>query len=370
MIELVQGNLLEADAEALVNTVNCVGLMGKGIALQFKQAFPDNFKVYRSACDRGEVVPGRMLVVPTGNCVGPRWIINFPTKRHYRHGSRLDDIRSGLVALVDEVERRMIASIAVPPLGCGNGGLDWAVVRPLIVAAFAPLPGVQVLLFAPTGAPEATTMPVKTNAPRWTRARALFVRLIEQYRLPDYRLSRLELQKLAYFLQVAGEPLRLHFVAHRYGPYAESLNHVLQAMEGHLIRGYGDRSSGSSIALAEGAAEGASHFLAGDREGAARVQDVALLIEGFETPYGMELLATTHWVAVADGESTQDIERTIIGVQCWSQRKKARFQPEHIRQAYRRLDAQGWLRKPRPASGPEKHRPFNRGVVASSVACH
>jgi O-acetyl-ADP-ribose deacetylase (regulator of RNase III) len=347
MVEIVKGNLLQADADALVNTVNCVGFMGKGIALQFKQAYPDNFRVYRSACDRKEVTPGTMLVVPTGTCLGPRLIINFPTKRHYRQSSRLEDIRSGLLALVEEVTRRKIKSIAVPPLGCGNGGLDWEVVRPLIMRAFDELPAVRVLLYEPAGAPDPSKMVVGTTTPSWTRARALFVRLMEQYQLPDYRLSRLEVQKLAYFLQVAGEPLRLRFVAHQYGPYAENLNHVLQLMEGHFIRGYGDRSRESSIALVPGATDQAREFLNGDEDGARRLREVAELIEGFETPYGMELLATAHWVAAEEPTAPRDVEETIKGVQSWSQRKKARFRPEHIRRAYQRLEEQRWLTRPR-----------------------
>jgi len=288
-----------------------------------------------------------MLVVPTDTCVGPRLIINFPTKRHYRHPSRLQDIRAGLVALVEEVRERGIKSIAVPPLGCGNGGLDWEVVRPLILQAFDGLPEVKVHLYEPAGAPDPTAMPVKTRAPSWTRARALFVRLMEQYRLPDYRLSRLEVQKLAYFLQVAGEPLRLRFVAHQYGPYAENLNHVLQLIEGHFIRGYGDRSRESSITLMPGAADQARQFLAEDAEGSRRLADVAQLIEGFETPYGMELLASAHWVAAEDPTAPHDLQQTIERVQSWSQRKKARFRPEHIRKGYERLAEQGWLARPR-----------------------
>jgi O-acetyl-ADP-ribose deacetylase (regulator of RNase III) len=348
MVELVRGNLLQADAEALVNTVNCVGFMGKGIALQFKQAYPDNFKVYRAACERKEVVPGRMLVVSTGSIICPRFIINFPTKRHYRNPSRIDDIRAGLTALVEEVQRRGIRSIAVPPLGCGNGGLDWSDVRPLIERAFEPLEGVTLQLFEPSGPPEASRMPVKTPRPEWTRARALFVRLMEQYQLPDYRLSRLEVQKLAYLLQVSGEPLRLRFVAHRFGPYADNLNHVLQRIEGHFIRGYGDRSRESTIALLSGAAEEARRFLSTDTEGSRRLDEVARLIEGFETPYGMELLATTHWVAAEDGSGPRDAEQTVEGVQGWSRRKKERFRPEHIHAAYRRLREQGWLDRSRP----------------------
>ncbi|MBL0933070.1 MAG: macro domain-containing protein, partial [Alphaproteobacteria bacterium] len=144
MIEDAQGNLLNADAEALVNTVNCVGVMGKGIALQFKQAYPAMNRAYEKACERGEMVPGRVQVWPTGELSGPKYIINFPTKREWFRKSSYGDIRSGLTSLVAEIRRLGISSIAVPPLGCGNGGLSWTKVRPMIVEAFAAIPGVRV----------------------------------------------------------------------------------------------------------------------------------------------------------------------------------------------------------------------------------
>src|SRR5215471_11819913 len=127
MIEFVRGNMLEAEVEAIVNAVNCVGVMGKGIALQFKTAFPDAFRRYKAACATGEVMPGRMHVVDRGTTRAPRYIIHFPTKRHWREPARLKDVDSGLDALVAEVRRRGIESVAVPALGCGLGGLEWSV---------------------------------------------------------------------------------------------------------------------------------------------------------------------------------------------------------------------------------------------------
>ena len=149
MIHITEGNLLQAPAEALVNAVNCVGVMGKGIARQFKQTFPDNFREYAAACKAGEVQPGRMLVHDNGRHALPYWIINFPTKRHWRAKSQLEDICSGLDALVEDVRRLGIQSIAMPALGCGLGGLDWDEVHPLIEQAFETLPDVHVLLYAP-----------------------------------------------------------------------------------------------------------------------------------------------------------------------------------------------------------------------------
>ena len=232
MIELARGNILEAPVEALVNTVNSVGVMGKGIALQFRQAYPDNYKFYVAACARGEVRPGQMLVYDNEQLIHPRYIINFPTKRHWKEKSRLEYIEDGLDMLVKEVETRKIKSIAIPPLGAGSGGLDWDQVRPLIEKAFLPLKDVRVLLYAPEGAPAAEKMRVATTRPNMTPGRAILLALLESYGGPMYHLTMLEVQKLAYFAQVAGEPLKLDFSKGAYGPYAETLNHVLQRIEG------------------------------------------------------------------------------------------------------------------------------------------
>lgn len=153
MIELVKGDILGADAEALVNTVNCAGVMGKGLALQFKRAFPANFNAYVTACHGGEVVPGRMLIFDLGRAASPRYVFNFPTKRHWRDKSLISDIQSGLKALVADVRRLGVCSIAIPPLGCGLGGLDWGQVRPMVEQAFSEAPEVHVLFFEPSGVP-------------------------------------------------------------------------------------------------------------------------------------------------------------------------------------------------------------------------
>ena len=186
-------------------------------------------------------------------------------------------------------------------------------------------------------------MKLAPEKPQMTRARALFVRLLELYGIPGYRLSKLEIQKLAYFLQVAGEPLRLRYVKHQYGPYADNLNHVLQKIEGHFTRGYGDRSQNSDIyVLPEGRKE-AEAFLATHQDSRERLERVSSLITGFETPYGMEMLATVHWVATEDPQAALDCERAIERVQEWSDRKRELFKPNHLRKAWKHLDEQNWL---------------------------
>jgi O-acetyl-ADP-ribose deacetylase (regulator of RNase III) len=337
MLEIVQGNLLAAKADALVNTVNCMGVMGKGIALQFKQAFPQNTKAYERACRNEELHPGMVLTVPTGELGQPRYIINFPTKQNWKGNSKLVYIKSGLTALIEEVERLGIDSIAIPPLGCGHGGLDWNDVLPLIESAFAKLPHVHALVYAPAGAPRPEAMLSSQSTPNMTRARALLVKLIEQYGEPGYKLTLLEIQKLAYLLQECGENMGLKFVKHMYGPYAEALNHALQRLEGTLIRGYGDRTQRAELSLMPEAAQQANEFLKDDPAAAARLERVSELIAGFESPYGLELLASVHWVAKHDIPLANSPDIAVEKVHEWNARKKKVFQPDHIRTAWKRL---------------------------------
>ncbi len=342
MVEEGHGNLLRADAEALVNTVNTVGYMGKGIALQFKQAFPDNFKAYSWAVKAGDVSPGRMFVFRTGLVTNPHFIINFPTKRHWRGRSRMEDIDSGLQALTQEIRRLGIRSVAIPPLGCGNGGLDWREVRPRIIAAMAAIPEVRVLLFEPRGAPAPNEMPIGTRRPAITSGRAVLIKLMQQYSTLEYRLTLLEIQKLAYFLQEAGEPLRLRYEAGHYGPYAANLNNALERMEGHFVRGYGDsQKPDAEIGLLEGAAEAADAALATAPSSRERLARVGRLIEGFETPYGMELLSSVHWVAKHQGATTAPQATQAIGA--WNERKRRMFSPTHIAVAWGQLVEEAWI---------------------------
>jgi O-acetyl-ADP-ribose deacetylase (regulator of RNase III) len=344
MVELTNGDILSAEAEALVNTVNCVGVMGRGIALQFRKAFPENFKVYEGACERGEVRPGRMLVFETGLLAGPRYVINFPTKRHWKGKSRLEDIDAGMPALIDEIRKRGIHSVAIPPLGCGLGGLDWNEVRPRIVSAFEELPDLRVLLFEPAGAPMPEEMVKELRTPKMTPGRAVLIELMSRYvaAVMDPFVSLLEVHKLMYFMQEAGEHLKLQYEKGTYGPYAKNLRHVLSVIEGHLITGYGDAEDNPErpIELAPGASESATAFIASHPETQSRFDRVSQLIHGFETPFGMELLATVHWVCKREGaESARGaVERTYA----WSDRKKA-FDTDQIRLAYQVLSDQGWL---------------------------
>ncbi len=345
MIEYKVGDVLSEKTEALVNTVNCVGVMGRGVALQFKKAFPDNFKAYSKACKQGEVEPGRMFVHEMERLDWPKYIINFPTKRHWRGKSRMSDIELGLDALVSEIQGRGIRSIALPPLGSGLGGLNWAEVRERIDATLGELAGdVKVVVFEPSGSPDASVMARLTEVPDMTPGRAALVMLMHRYlgALLDPFVTLLEVHKLMYFLSEANEPLRLYYVKAPYGPFAENLSHVLHAVEGHFISGYldGGDSPDKQINIVPGAVTGATEYLANNPETNERLRRVVELVDGFETPFGLELLATVHWVITKEGAIT--IEDVVQRTYDWNSRKRM-FYSEQIALACEVLESKGWL---------------------------
>ena len=344
MIERKTGDIFGEDVDALVNSVNCVGVMGRGIALQFKKRFPENFKEYAEACNRNEVTPGRMFVHETGQ-LSPRYIINFPTKRHWKAKSRIEDIEAGLDALVREIRERDIQSIAIPPLGSTLGGLRWEDVRPRIAAALSGLGDVEIMLFEPGGGPPDDRPNRSTKPPAMTPGRAALISLMNQYLrvLLDPFVTLLEVHKLLYFMQEAGEPLRLNFEEGRYGPYATNLRHVLGRMEGHHITGYkegGDDAPSKELGLIPGATEDAATFLAENSKANERLARVTDLVEGFESSFGLELLATVHWVA--DHRPSASDDEVIAYTYAWNPRKR-QFTERQIRLALEVLRDKGWL---------------------------
>ncbi len=346
MLTLSKGDLLKADVDAVVNTVNTVGVMGKGIALQVKHAYPDVFKAYEAACKRGEVEIGRVQVVDRGGLFKPRFIFNFPTKRHWKEPSKLEYIRSGLKSLIAEIRERGIKSVAVPPLGCGHGGLNWTDVFPLIREAFSSLPTVEAHVFEPAGAPEASAMLHGTERPEMTPRRANVLRLLSEYCVLGYELTLLEVQKLLYFFQGAGEPLRLHFQKDKFGPYADNLRHVMNRFEGHFLQGYGDGQNkpDTVIQLLEAAVEEAREVSKknSSEDERARLDRVLKLIEGFESPYGLELLATVHWV-IAQEHAGKDPKAVISSVHAWNRRKRDMMKPADVEVATNRLAELNWI---------------------------
>lgn len=344
MMEFTTGDILKDDTEAVVNTVNCVGVMGRGIALQFKKRFPDNFKEYAAACKRSEVRPGTMFVHETGTLTNPRYIINFPTKRHWRGASRIEDIEAGLDALIEVVWDKGINSLALPPLGCGLGGLDWSQVKSLIINKLSVLRDVRIRVYEPLGSPSATKQVRNKPVPKMTPGRAALIILMRRYLagLLDPFITLLEVHKLLYFLQESGENLRLRFKPALYGPYAENLRHVLHATEGHYISGYADGGDqpDKALYLIPGALKNAEQFLDAQAPVKSRLERVADLVKGFESSFGLELLATVHWVVTHN--QIADSDEVIKRVYAWNHRKK-QFTPRQIRLALKILSQKQWI---------------------------
>lgn len=349
MIHYKQGNILHEQTQAIVNTVNTVGVMGKGLALQFKKAFPGNFEVYKKACDDKLLSTGQVLSVPLNSMNPPHYVINFPTKAHWKSPSKLEYIESGLDALKQEVKRLNIQSVALPALGSGLGGLEWGEVDKIIQKKLSDMPDVDWQVFAPQMAPAAKDMPDNTTRPKMTAGRAAVLSLINQYLSTGflYELTLLEVQKLVYFLTAAGEHLnQVKFTKHHYGPYADVLRHVLNRIEGHFISGYADGKNApdTSITLLPDAVNSAASYLQSHTETLNKFEQVADLVEGYESPYGMELLSTVHWVATQEANDKTNSDEVIQLVHNWSPRK-ANMKPAHIKAALSTLENKGWLTK-------------------------
>ena len=346
MMEFKTGDIFHEDVEALVNTVNCVGVMGRGVALQFKNRFPENFKEYAKACKREEVQPGRMFVFKTNMLTNPRYIINFPTKRHWRGKSRMEDIEAGLDDLIQVIRRYDIRSIAIPPLGSGLGGLDWKEVRRRIEDKLQVLDNqVRIIVFEPGNAPRDKRNTKASRVPSMTPGRAALISLMDRYLrgLLDPFITLLEVHKLMYFLKEAGDEsvVRLKVVKGPYGPYAENLRHVLKEIEGYYIAGYqdGGDAPGKPLELVPGATSDAEKLLREHGQTLRNLEKVGRLIKGFETPFGMELLGTVHWVMRKEGACT--LNEIITRTYEWNPRKR-QFSPYQIEVAARTLHEQGW----------------------------
>ncbi len=350
MINYLEGNILHEQSDAIVNTVNTVGVMGKGLALQFKKAFPHNFTVYKTACDNKSLVTGSVLSVSMESMNPPYYIINFPTKAHWKGKSKIEYVELGLDSLISEAKRLGLKSVSIPALGSGLGGLNWEQVQPLIEQKLTDVPEIEWRVFPPQAAPKAKVMPNKTKKPNMTPGRAAVLSLIDRYlnRGLAYDLSLLEVQKLVYFLTASGERLnQVKFTKHHYGPYADVLRHVLNKMEGHFISGYADGQNkpDTSIELFPEAASAAKVFLEENQETLNKFEQVSDLVEGFESPYGMELLSTVHWVATQElPEQQDDLDVVVNTVHSWSDRKR-KMKPAHIKAAWQTLQSKGWLNK-------------------------
>lgn len=352
MITFTQGNLLEARAEVLVNTVNTVGVMGKGIALMFKERFAENMRLYVAACKAKQVVTGRMFVTEVRELDGPRWIVNFPTKQHWKAPSQMVWVEEGLQDLRRFLIEKQVKSIAIPPLGAGNGGLDWSAVRKRIEIALGGLPDVEIVVFEPTK--QYQNVAKRTGVEKLTPARALIAELVRRYWVLGMECSLLEIQKLAWFLERSIErftpndnPLKLEFVAHKYGPYANRLEHLLDSLDGsylHCDKRISDADPLEVIWFDDDRKLLVQAYINTEAKPYMKALEYTTsLIDGFESPFGMELLATVDWLL-----NREDVQPTVQavreGLQRWPagvvERKNRLFDDRTIRIALDRLTTQ------------------------------
>ena len=292
--------------------------MGKGIALMFKEAFPGNFLAYEDACKGHEVKIGRMFVTETGALSGPRWVINFPTKKHWRQPSRLEWITEGLDDLKQVIRKKHIRSIALPPLGSGNGGLNWSEVRQQVERVLGDLEDVEIVVYEPTE--KYQNVAKRTGVEELTPARALVAEMIRRYWVLGIECTYLEVQKLGWFLERTiqslgiDDPLMLEFKADKYGPYSDRLRHLLDNLDGtylHCEKRLSDAGPSDTISFNEDRRSYIDLYLQQDSAQTLReVLDLtAKRIDGFESPLGMELLATVDWLI-----ARERCEATVAGI--------------------------------------------------------
>lgn len=340
MIRFANDNLLKSEAEALINTVNTVGVMGKGIALQFREKYPMNYELYRKACQKKDVQIGRMFVTKTERIGHPKYIINFPTKVHWKGDSQLDYIERGLDDLIRVIYEYNIQSVAVPPLGCGYGGLDWNVVKPLLLEKLRNVDA-EIFLYEPGLRPQEAPAPEVSR--ELTKARALILTLINRYTILGFDVTHVEIQKLAYFLQEFGQTdLKLKYQKGTYGPYAYNLQHLLSRLEGAYLQGdirVADARPLDTVSTFDEKGEEVASFLARATSSTEkqRLNMVTQLIEGFESPFGLELLATVHWAMKELKGATISVEHVIRFIHDWSPRKEEMMTPSLIQVAFERV---------------------------------
>ncbi len=339
MISFTTGNILDSNTQALVNTVNTVGVMGKGIALSFKKSFPVVFDEYKKAIELGTFEIGKVQVVSTGR-LGPEYVINFATKKHWRHPSKLEYIRTGLTDLKQKIHDYKIESISIPPLGCGNGKLEWNDVKPLMVSILEDVSlGVDIRIFEPGFSDQKM---VHKEYVELTAARAMLIHILNEYQSLGYSVNMLVAQKLAYFLQLKGEPLNLNFEKGHYGPYAHKLLHLLKYLNGYFIWfKEEDNKPGTTISIDKKNLWKVEKFVQDEltEKQKDRITEVLQFIHGFESPYGLELLATVDFVKRNTGiHNLEHIQNEIYN---WTTRKKKLMKPFHIEVATRHVASLG-----------------------------
>lgn len=343
-MKYITGNMLEADTEALVNTVNTVGVMGKGIALQFKERFPMNFKIYAAACKKGEMQVGKMLVVKENTLNGEKLIINFPTKTEWFKKSQYSYIEDGLKDLAKVIEEYKITSIAIPPLGCGNGGLKWEKVKPMMDKYLGQLSNVAIQIYEPNDAVKEILQKEEVKKEvGLTAARAMLLYALFKYERLGEVATIFSANKLAYFLQKSGEPMRLQFVPYKYGPYAQAIEKVLYALNGKYLTGMEQMKARAFEPLQlnyqkyEEVEKYVNTNLNSDQK--QRLESIFNIIDGFETTLSLEILSSAHFLLSENPKLTED--QLFEKIQDWNERKKNLVTKEYINIAMEHLNNYG-----------------------------
>lgn len=342
MIRFTKGNLLTANAEALVNTVNTVGVMGKGIALQFKEEFPENFAIYADACKSGELVPGKLLITNEKNRAGEeKTIINFPTKLNWRNPSKYEYIKDGLVELVKAISERKITSIAIPPLGCGNGGLKWEIVKGMIEETLKDVDA-DICIYEPNSEIKSMlqSKPVSKDV-KLTPSRGLITYAMYYYDSLGENCSLFVANKLAYFLQRQGAKsfAKIKFTAHHYGPYSPQISHIIYSLNGTYIQGFEQMNATAFEPLTMQYSrinEVSSYVRTLDKTEQDSLKETIRLISGFESTLALEVLASVDFIR--HNNPWISLEDTIAAIHNWSERKNKLLKNEYIQIAYDHLD--------------------------------
>ncbi|MBL7785688.1 MAG: macro domain-containing protein [Chitinophagales bacterium] len=324
MIQYITGNLLESDAEALVNTVNTVGVMGKGIALQFKNAFPDNYKKYVHACKQKTLQVGTLLVVQDhSQLYGTKIIINFPTKTDWRKPSEYTYVEQGLSELSKYIEDHNIKSIAIPPLGAGNGGLLWANVKTLIHQYLAESPA-TIWVYEPNYAVQEI---LKKERVPLTPARAMLLAVLYELVSNGEFVSEFACEKVCYFLQRFGadEHFKLNFEAQYYGPYSGKVKHVLYYLNGSYLRGYSskDKKPFEILDLLVHFKPDVLAYLKQYPKESQIVAATSTFLEGWYGNFDLELLSTLDYLVQT--KKTTDIVILKAELARWNARKSKLF---------------------------------------------
>lgn len=345
MIQFVTGNLLESTAEALVNTVNTVGVMGKGIALQFKKQFPGNYKAYEKACKNKEFSTGELLITEEESLLGgKKTIINFPTKTDWRKPSEYSYIETGLKELVKIIQERNIKSIAIPPLGAGNGGLDWNKVKLLIENHLSEIDS-DIYIYQPTSEIQEV---LKKERVKLTPARAMLLSVLFDLVNNGEFVSEFASEKIAYFLQRFGahDIFKLDFQQNFYGPYSGKVKHVLYYLNGSYITGYSskDKKPFEELGIMRDSEKDVINYLNEPENSHLKMiaDRTKKFLTGFYSSFGLELLSTVDFIA--QKYNTKSYDQISSHLAQWSDRKKTLFSNERfITLAIEKLQANNLL---------------------------